>query len=93
MRDLQLRDGTSNGDGKDASGVGSVHLASHDASDLSTTPSRDELVESGEDQVLYRVYKRRFFGLFQLVLLNIIVSWNVRVSWRPGTVLTILYSG
>jgi hypothetical protein len=25
----------------------------------------------------YRVYKRRWFGLFQLVLLNIIVSWDV----------------
>lgn len=25
----------------------------------------------------YRVYKRRFFGLTQLVLLNIIVSWDV----------------
>lgn len=28
--------------------------------------------------VHYRVYKRRFFGLVQLVLLNIIVSWDVR---------------
>lgn len=25
----------------------------------------------------YRVYKRRWFGLAQLVFLNIIVSWNV----------------
>jgi len=25
----------------------------------------------------YRVYKRRWFGLFQLTLLNIIVSWDV----------------
>lgn len=25
----------------------------------------------------FRVYKRRWFGLFQLVLLNIIVSWDV----------------
>lgn len=25
----------------------------------------------------YRVYKRRWFGLIQLVLLNIVVSWNV----------------
>jgi hypothetical protein len=28
----------------------------------------------------YRVYKRRWFGLFQLVLLNIIVSWDVSLS-------------
>jgi hypothetical protein len=26
----------------------------------------------------YKVYKRRFFGLGQLVLLNIVVSWDVR---------------
>ena len=26
--------------------------------------------------VEYKVYKRRFFGLFQLVLLNIVVSWD-----------------
>jgi hypothetical protein len=26
----------------------------------------------------YAVYKRRFFGLGQLVLLNIVVSWDVR---------------
>lgn len=25
----------------------------------------------------YKVYRRRYFGLFQLVLLNIIVSWDV----------------
>lgn len=28
--------------------------------------------------VRYRVYKRRWFGLLQLVLLNIVVSWDVR---------------
>lgn len=27
---------------------------------------------------VYKVYKRRFFGLFQLVLLNIVISWDVR---------------
>lgn len=27
--------------------------------------------------VAYKVYKRRWFGLFQLALLNIIVSWDV----------------
>lgn len=29
-------------------------------------------------QTAYRVYKRRWFGLLQLVLLNIMISWNVR---------------
>lgn len=27
----------------------------------------------------YKVYKRRFWGLTQLVLLNIVVSWDVCV--------------
>lgn len=30
--------------------------------------------------VKYKVYKRRWFGLVQLTLLNIIVSWDVRDS-------------
>lgn len=30
---------------------------------------------------VYKVYKRRFWGLAQLVLLNIIISWDV--SRRP----------
>ena len=36
----------------------------------------------------YRVYKRRFFGLFQLVLLNIVVSWDVcclLLSYQPSS--------
>jgi hypothetical protein len=28
----------------------------------------------------YRTYKRRWFGLIQLILLNIVVSWDVRLS-------------
>lgn len=28
-------------------------------------------------QVQYKVYKRRWFGLMQLVLLNIVLSWDV----------------
>ena len=30
-----------------------------------------------DQMVQYKVYKRRWFGLVQLVLLNIIVSWDV----------------
>lgn len=37
------------------------------------------LAERG-DQVEYRVYKIRWFGLTQLILLNIIVSWDVSTS-------------
>ncbi|KAI4101624.1 MAG: hypothetical protein L6R37_004857 [Teloschistes peruensis] len=39
---------------------------------------RDARDSSGGDQAptVYRVYKRRWFGLLQLVLMNIIVSWD-----------------
>lgn len=30
----------------------------------------------------FKVYKRRFFGLLQLTLLNIIVSWDVSISLK-----------
>lgn len=33
--------------------------------------------EANEAHVVYKVYKRRWFGLIQLVLLNIVVSWDV----------------
>lgn len=39
-------------------------------------PERTHSRPSTATQTTYRVYKRRFFGLSQLVLLNIIVSWD-----------------
>ena len=41
---------------------------------------------SGERPNEYKVYKRRWFGLMQLVLLNIVVSWDVSISlqWERG---------
>lgn len=49
--------------------------------------SQDErYIDGAEDDIgqgRYRVYKRRWFGLAQLVLLNIVVSWDVR--WLPGS--------
>lgn len=41
---------------------------------------------------VYRVYKRRFFGLFQLVLLNIIVSWDVCCNPPRFLSPTLIYS-
>lgn len=37
---------------------------------------------AGEDGAFqfYKVYKRRWFGLAQLTLLNIIISWDVSIS-------------
>lgn len=48
---------------------------------------------------IYKVYKRRFWGLAQLVLLNIVVSWDVCASFRLiyildfACALTLVYSG
>lgn len=42
-----------------------------------TTRGEAGLEEVRGDGVAYKVYKRRWFGLVQLVLLNIIVSWDV----------------
>lgn len=62
----------------------------------STTTTAHELypIESQRGLVdptaQYRVYKKRFFGLAVLVLLNIIVSWDVcdkRLSYHPFNVL------
>jgi hypothetical protein len=33
-----------------------------------------------EDIMVYKVYKRRWIGLAQLVLLNLVVSWDVSLS-------------
>jgi len=32
------------------------------------------------DGIVYKTYKRRWFGLLQLTLLNIVVSWDVSIS-------------
>lgn len=49
-------------------------------------PGRDgatiQMTESGEMRT-YRTYKRRWFGLAQLMLLNIVVSWDVSQKHHP----------
>ena len=44
-------------------------------------------MEGGGAPVVYKVYRRRWFGLIQLVLLNIVVSWDVSttLSYPPST--------
>jgi FLVCR family MFS transporter 7 len=65
----------------------------HPAAEVQVMPQRSGSISNNEDFSVasemvdatrisdppqqYRVYKRRWFGLFQLVLLNIIVSWDV----------------
>ncbi len=49
--------------------------------ELSGHSAPDEIImPTGERPIEYKVYKRRWFGLVQLVLLNIVVSWDVSIS-------------
>lgn len=61
---------------KHPAGVAYVHEEEMREPEASTSANRSVLDGQHEDAPEYRVYKRRFFGLFQLVLLNIIVSWD-----------------
>ncbi|MCJ1387112.1 hypothetical protein MMC17_010241 [Xylographa soralifera] len=45
-------------------------------SSSSTARSVAEDAALSRPQPVYKVYKRRWFGLFQLILLNIVVSWD-----------------
>ncbi|KAL8669965.1 MAG: hypothetical protein Q9168_005477, partial [Polycauliona sp. 1 TL-2023] len=50
-----------------------------DETDRGDLSGVDGVRETGEDELsppIYKVYKRRWFGLIQLVLMNIIVSWD-----------------
>jgi hypothetical protein len=67
-------------------GVGEVEVLSSDSA-RATMGGHDTGHDGGRDasadlegdlgQREYRVYKRRWFGLVQIVLLNILVSWDV----------------
>ena len=48
-----------------------------------TRDGDDAALTGGGQNVEYRVYKIRWFGLTQLILLNIIVSWDVRTTPNP----------
>lgn len=59
-----------------------------------THEARGSLLQSSQltQSTTYRVYKRRFFGLVQLVLLNIIVSWDW-LSFSPVSRTSAAYFG
>ncbi|QSS60622.1 cell surface receptor/MFS transporter [Histoplasma capsulatum] len=59
---------------KASSGTDCVHVETSTSSDAphNTSPA----ATGGNELQEYKVYKRRFFGLAQLVLLNTIVSWD-----------------
>ena len=61
-------------------------------------PDGDEVALANRQHVVYRVYKIRWFGLTQLILLNIIVSWDVSrlvtlIKYTTRTLAYILPSG
>ena len=47
---------------------------------INTIEINDNQARPAESREPYKVYKRRFFGLAQLVLLNIVVSWDVSAN-------------
>jgi hypothetical protein len=86
------RSGSEERENKDLKGVTTNNTTASSAGDmegLTQMTSDDGLLDGSEDgnragdvttatnTVVYKVYKRRWFGLVQLVLLNIIVSWDV----------------
>ena len=62
--------------GQNTQGTGRIE----DSTGLSSTDSLQVARLGSELHVEYRVYKRRWFGLVQLVLLNIIESWAVSIK-------------
>ncbi len=63
-----------------------------DSQDHAEPPGSRQVTRDGDDVALaeggqpveYRVYRVRWFGLTQLILLNIVVSWDVSRSIGPG---------
>ncbi len=47
------------------------------------TETENAVADPVVGHVQYKVYKRRWFGLIQLVLLNIIISWDVSPIYLP----------
>ncbi|TVY71209.1 Solute carrier family 49 member A3 [Lachnellula suecica] len=80
--DLKVTETNDSGDGR--RGIGEVDVLSEVRSDdellgdenQQRAPGSAGAVAEVENAVVYKVYKRRWFGLVQLVLLNIVVSWD-----------------
>ena len=82
---VEERDGMGNGEGSANGPIQNEELGDgrspHDASGRRRERRRSWLGRNGQSysHAHFRVYKRRWFGLAQLVLLNVVVSWDVRV--------------
>lgn len=61
------------------------HKTPRQACDDSEAESPSSELEEGDATVeTYKVYKRRWLGLVQLTLLNILVSWEVSGAYKPN---------
>lgn len=60
----------------DTGGIPPASLASSSLMPTATTRGAEDELLGGNSDTQFRVYKRRWFGLIQLVLLNIVVSWD-----------------
>jgi FLVCR family MFS transporter 7 len=87
--DVKVGNGASDGERRSGAtlndkGSGDIEGLTEIRSDEDLLPGQSNIMGAGEGEVhgeepdiIYKVYKRRWFGLVQLVLLNIIVSWDV----------------
>lgn len=59
--------------------TGWQRMGGAESPDNAFAPATPSITEE-ETVVVYKVYKRRWFGLIVLMLLNIVVSWGVSCS-------------
>jgi FLVCR family MFS transporter 7 len=65
----------------DTGGIPPAPLASSSLASTATTRGAEDELLGGNSASQFRVYKRRWFGLIQLILLNIVVSWDVSYAF------------
>lgn len=65
----------------DSSAGGCRAVSSSDGGTMGHGEQQQQGLEHENEHGEYRVYRRRWFGLAQLVILNIIVSWDVRTFY------------
>ena len=95
-RGMNGSDAHENGSSKNAGGAQEFVTVEERTSHATDVPLEERNSPREAPDQEYRVYKRRFFGLTQLILLNIIVSWDVgqrRAKWESDRLLTPCCSG
>lgn len=88
---MEMADLSTKATAEDKNSKGSSHARYIDSEDHADAATSRQVTNDGDEVTLgeraqpaeYRVYKIRWFGLTQLILLNIVVSWDVSI----GTIL------